>query len=113
MIEIEIYVPENPAAVHQTVERVCALEGLTLTRKGTLSSYPGCVHWHFKKDRQPGTLELTWWERENRLWFKVAEGRRANWINETVEKLRAQIERALKDSSYLKNGDAHLPTRQV
>ena len=41
--------------------------------KGTLASYPGCIHWHLKMGTQKGHLEITWWEAENRLCFKVAK----------------------------------------
>ncbi len=95
MLEIEVRVPSRVHSVPQTIERLCSLEELEVSRKGTLAKYPGCVHWHLKKGRQPGTLELTWWERENRLWFKVAAGRTGAWIDETLRRLPGRIEQAL------------------
>ena len=43
--------------------------------KGTLASFPNCVHWHWKRGKERGTLEITWWGKQDRLWFKVAAGR--------------------------------------
>lgn len=97
MIEIEIHVPRRVHSVPRLIEQICSLEGLEIALKGTLARYPGSVHWHFKKGKQPGTLEITWWERENRLWFKVAAGRRAGWIDVMLEPLQEKIEQALLD----------------
>jgi hypothetical protein len=97
MIEVEIQIPaaSKPEDVIRQVERVCAESDLTLTLKGTLAKYSGCVHWHFKKHKQPGTLEITWWEKEHRLWFKVAEHRKGTWIEEDLPVLKKKIELAL------------------
>src|SRR4051794_41704257 len=54
------------------VESACASAGLTITMRGTLAAYPGCVHWHLKRGRERGTLEITWWPKTAELWFKVA-----------------------------------------
>lgn len=73
MIEVEIQISADTTndSVVRVVEQDCKAYGLTQALKGTLASYPGCVHWHFKKDKEKGILEITWWESENRLWFKV------------------------------------------
>jgi hypothetical protein len=81
--------------VEGVVERACAAEGLRLTLKGTLAGYPGCVHWHYKKGKERGTLEITWWESKRRLWFKVAAGRTGEWIEAAAEKLKKRIEKQL------------------
>ena len=52
-----------------------------------MAKYPGCTHWHLKKDRETGTLELTWWPARNRLWFKIATGRQADWMVEAMDRL--------------------------
>src|SRR4030095_7866814 len=75
MIELNIEIPKdvNAVVLIDTVERVCLAHHLNCTLKGTLVRYQGSVHWHFKKDKLKGTLEITWWESKNRLWFKVAD----------------------------------------
>ena len=91
MREIEIQLTGSTEAIWQTIEQMCLDEGLTLTLKGTLARYPGCIHWHFKHGKLPGTLELTFWEK--RLWFKISAGREGVWMDALVEKLKAQMER--------------------
>lgn len=97
MIEIELQVPGSleTEAVIRVVEQVCASNDLTCILKGTLVSYPGSVHWHFKQGRQKGALEITWWEGERRLWFKVANGRIGGWILERIPALKEQMEKML------------------
>jgi len=97
MIEVELQVPADAKSdlVVTVVEQVCDAHDLTQALKGTLVSYPGCTHWHLKKDKQKGTLEITWWESENRLWFKVANGRTGKWIDEMLPKLKMEIESTL------------------
>jgi hypothetical protein len=76
MIEVELQIPADARndAVVKIVEQVCDENPLICALKGTLATYPGCIHWHFKQDKK-GTLEISWWESENRLWFKVTKGR--------------------------------------
>lgn len=97
MIEVELQIPDSvePETVIRAVEQVCASHGLTCTLKGRLVRYPRSTHWHFKRSKQKGTLEITWQERENRLWFKVARGRASEWINESLPRLKEQIEKSL------------------
>lgn len=91
MREIEIQLTGSTETPVQHIEQICLLEGLTLTLKSTLMRYPGCIHWHFKYGKLPGTLELTFWQK--RLWFKISAGREGAWMDEMVERLKAQMER--------------------
>ena len=97
MIELELQIPADATSdtVVRVVEQICIANGLTCARKGTLASYPGCVHWHYNKGKQKETLEITWWETENRLWFKVSKGRKGDWIDESMTELKKQIVVAL------------------
>jgi len=98
MIEVQLQIPDsvNLEPLVRVVEHTCIAHGLTCTLKGTLASYPGCVHWHFKKGIQKGILEITWWETESRLWFKVAHNRRGEWIEASIPLLKEQIENLIK-----------------
>ena len=97
MIEVELQISDRvePEIVLRVVEQVCASNELTCSLKGTLASYPGSVHWHFKQDKQRGILEITWWECEHRLWFKVTSGRTSEWIMQRIPRLKEQIENLL------------------
>lgn len=94
MIEVDVQAPSTikTEKLIQQVEQAFSQYDLTCTLKGTLASYPGCVHWHFKKGREAGTLELTWWEAERRLWFKVGDHRTAPWIEKAIPYLKKQLE---------------------
>ena len=101
MIEQDIRVPAGlPAAsVEAAVERACQAEGLILALKGTLAKYPGSVHWHWKRRREPGTLEVTFWPETDRAWFAVQAGRTGEWIEASMRRLDLEIERSLKNQS--------------
>jgi hypothetical protein len=97
MLEVELQIPKGVESktVPGIVEEVCASNELTCALKGTLVSYPGSIHWHFKQGKQRGTLEITWWESEHRLWFKVTSGRTSAWIQKSLPQLKEQIEKLL------------------
>jgi hypothetical protein len=87
--EREFPVPADWAReeVAEQIEQILATSGLVITLRGTLAMYPGCTHWHLKKHREKGTLELTWWPARSRLWFKIASGRQADWMSEAMDQL--------------------------
>jgi hypothetical protein len=97
MVEVELQIPDGVESetVIRVVEQICASNELTGSLKGTLVSYPGSIHWHFKHGKQRGTLEITWWESDQRLWFKVASGRTSEWILKRIPQLKEQIEESL------------------
>ena len=97
MLEVELQIPDSveSEAVLRIVEQVCASKELTCSLKATLVSYAGSIHWHFRRGKQRGTLEITGWESEQRLWFKVASGRTSEWILKSIPQLKEQIEKLL------------------
>ena len=98
MIEVQLQIPDsvNSDVLVRMIEHICIAHGLTCILKGTLAGYPGCAHWHFRMGRQKGILEITWWEMEGRLWFKVAQNRRGDWIEAGIPLLKEQIENLIK-----------------
>jgi hypothetical protein len=78
------------------IEKTCLGCGLRISTRATLSSYPGCIHWHVKRGIQSGTLELTLWEAKRRVWASVQDGRRAAWIDEALPQLKNAVETALR-----------------
>ena len=81
----------NPAAIADLVERSCLAYGLTLTSRSTLAAYPGCIHWHWKRGRERGTLEVTLWPQEHRLWVSVHANRVGDWTEEAAARLAASL----------------------
>jgi hypothetical protein len=102
MVEIEIPLPADadPAAVEAAIEAGCDAEELRTQLKGTLSSCPGCIHWHFKRGREPGTLEITLWPRRHRAWISVHANRSAPWIDELLPRLRESLAQRLVSPDY-------------
>ncbi len=97
MKEIELTLPPNIdlVIVEQVIEQCCASQGLTQSLKGALKKYPESLHWHFKQERQRGTLEITFWPKAGQIRFKVQEGRQAPWIEEIVSTLPGRIAQEL------------------
>ena len=94
MTEIDLAIPE-----HTTRERAAALViqaardlDLNITLTSTLASYPGSSHWHFKMPGQKGVLELTWSPNRQRLWFKIAQNRNAEWIEPAIIEISRTLE---------------------
>jgi len=98
MREVEFAVPKNcdVRKSPRLIEEVCARRGLQLAMKGSLATYPGSVHWHYKKQNQKGTLELTLHAPGHRIWAKVQAGRKAPWIDAELPRLKRAIESELK-----------------
>jgi hypothetical protein len=96
--EIEFRVPRNCdlSKAERAIEESCEQRGLRVAMKGSLAQYPGCTHWHYKSGQQRGTLELTLYVPERRIWAKVQAGRQAPWINSELPQVRQAIEDALK-----------------
>jgi len=97
MREVEL-VPQkcDLKLAERLIEAICADRGLQVAIKGSQSKFPGSIHWHYKREKQKGTLELTLFPAHQRLWAKVAEGRKAAWIDLELPRLRREVEKKLK-----------------
>ncbi len=96
-MEIEISIPlqMDLSQAEQIIEQCCIVEGLSVSLKVSLAKYPGCIHWHLKREGQRGTLEITLWVSARRIWFSIHTGRTGDWIEETVTRLKEDLERDL------------------
>jgi hypothetical protein len=101
MQEFEFQIPRTAQLtnVDSAIESTCIAEGLGIGMKGSLTSFPGSTHWHFKKPGERGTLEITSFPSDRRIWAKVQSGRRADWIEPCLIKIKAKLEKALKKST--------------
>jgi len=99
MQEIDFAVPKRCELVgaDRVIETICLQMGLTLTLKGSLAKYPGCIHWHYRNGKLRGTLELTLCATNRRIWAKIQAGRRADWIEEVLPTIRKGIETGLRE----------------
>ena len=87
----------EPARVTALLDALLAEAGLQVTLRDTLRRYPGCVHWHLKRGRERGTLELTYWPAAGRAWLSVHRNRVAPWITPTIEALQQQLQECFAD----------------
>ena len=89
-----------PGTDHQLIgpllEDICRREGLGLALKTVLREYPGSMHWHWKRGKENGTLEVTHLPSENRLWISVHENRAAPWTDPVAARLASKMEEKLR-----------------
>lgn len=78
--------------IEREVEESLRNYGLDISMKGTLAKHPGSIHWHWIKKGSKGTCELTWLPSQQKLWFQVHSGRRADWITELLPELISAFE---------------------
>jgi len=94
MLTLEVKLPTSLdlERVEALVEQTCRSRGLKSTVKRSLVSYPGSTHWHFKKGKERGTLEVTFWKQERRLWFSIHENRTGSWTTAKSGELKSVLE---------------------
>jgi hypothetical protein len=96
--EIILRVPANIALdqIEPAIDSVVIDLDLTVALRGSLKSFPGSTHWHLKRGRERGTLEITWWPKCRKLWINIQAGRTAPWIDEVAPRLKQEIEARLE-----------------
>jgi hypothetical protein len=99
MQEVEFQVPLSARLTDadSIIESTCAAEGLQIGIKGALARFPGSTHWHFKRSRERGTLEITFFPRDRRIWAQIQDGRRADWIDGSLANIKSAIEAKLRE----------------
>jgi hypothetical protein len=97
MQQFSLGLPEtlSPDEMAATIDHCLAGAGLTVTMRDTLRGYPGCTHWHVKRGRERGVLEVTLWPAGRRLWLSVHQNRNAPWIDAALPALRDELVTAL------------------
>lgn len=97
MHQVEFQIPDgcDLANAESLIENVCSALDLQPAMKSTLASYPGSVHWHYKRGKEKGTLELTLLPASCRIWAQVHTNRNGTWIADVLPRLRHQIEQGL------------------
>jgi|SRR5215469_6196317 len=100
MRQIEFRVPPKSdlANAESLIESSCAAHGLMPAMKGSLASFKGSVHWHYKQLGQKGTLELTLLVTERRIWAQIHTNRAAPWIDALLPTLQNDLEKALRSA---------------
>jgi hypothetical protein len=103
MREVEFHVLGGAQLKHAgaAIESACSAEGLEIGMKGTLASFPGSTHWHFRRPGERGTLEITLFPSQKRIWAQIQDGRRAPWIDACLVNIKDALERKLEESAGL------------
>jgi len=83
----------------QWIETAAGTAGLTATVRGSLNAYPGSIHWHFQREAERGTLEVTLWPARERLWFSIHGNRDGAWMPDAIEVMRRQIQTSCRGSA--------------
>lgn len=94
----EVHTPSRTSLrrVQRGIEMVCAREGLVVAREGTLAMYPGSIHWHLRRPAVAGTLEVTFWPEQCRVWVSVQHQRAAPWTRAAARAVKKHLEEKLR-----------------
>jgi hypothetical protein len=92
-ITIPLTTRADGAQIERAIDDAIADSGLKTVLRGSLAKFPKCTHWHVKRGRDSGTLEITFWPLEHRAWFSVQDGRRADWIEAAIPRVMEAIQR--------------------
>ena len=98
MITADVKLPRSVdlRSVEAIVQKTCKARGLELRMKTSLVSYPGSAHWHYGKGADRGTIEVTFWKGERRLWISVHSNRAGAWTKGEMRELKSDLEKLLK-----------------
>ena len=100
MKEIPIAAASDAGFIDAEIESLVAAAAnsmsLRISMSGSLKQFPGSRHWHLKRETGAGTLELTWWPAQNRLWVSYHANRAGDgWVAESAALLAQEISRLL------------------
>ncbi|MES2621221.1 MAG: hypothetical protein V4615_10245 [Bacteroidota bacterium] len=70
------------------IEQTCAALELTATMTGSLKSLAPNIHWHYKKGKTKGTLEITLLTQTNQIALSCKQNRGGDWIDEVMNELQ-------------------------
>ena len=95
---VNIEVRAVPADASAFVLKAAAEVGLSVALDTTQKTYSGSRHWHFKRNSQPGTLEVTWWPARQRLWVSYHENRVGDgWVRSAADELAERVSRLIAE----------------
>lgn len=79
----------------RSIEECALAEELRVTLRETLPQYPGSLHWHWKRGREAGILEITLLNRERRITLAVEANRAGTWTTETLQRMSDTLRQKL------------------
>lgn len=85
----------SPEKLAEIVQLVAREFGIQFGLETDIKRIPGSQHWHLRRERQPGVLEVTLVARTQSGFVSVHANRRANWIDEGLEPFAARLQNLL------------------
>ena len=73
------------------IEKACQISGLEITMKAEQKSLPPNMHWHYKRGKGKGVLEITIIFSTNEIILSCKKNREAAWVLEVAKELRGQF----------------------
>ena len=89
MTELTLYPSKKISPAH--MQELCDALHLTATMKGSLKSLPDNIHWHYKKGKEKGTLEITLLSETNEIILSCKNNRRGDWIEGAMKELESKL----------------------
>ena len=87
MLEVKLYPTEN--FKEAIIEKFAEERGLQLSMKGSLKSKAINIHYHFKRKKERGVLEITIFG--DALQINVHDNRQGNWIIAEIEEWKKRF----------------------
>jgi hypothetical protein len=73
------------------LEKMVLATGLTCNLTTTLKSLAPNTHWHFKKGKERGVLEITLFDNSNEVLIQVQDGRKGEWIEGHIDMIKDML----------------------
>ncbi len=85
--------------VERAIGEVCEELGLRVGIRSTLAGHRDSLHWHLKREKERGTLEVSFVPEPTRLWLAVHKNREGAWIDDAVARFAVLLQDALTQPS--------------
>lgn len=87
----ELSIKPKKKITNAGIEKICGEMGLVVTMKASLKSIAENTHWHFKREKQKGTLEITLMHGTGEVILSVHENRRGGWEEGVIKVLAVKF----------------------
>jgi hypothetical protein len=81
--------------IKSKISDVIRKHGLNTASLHTLKSIPGSIHWHVKKGKEKGLLEITYVSKQKQVWVDIHDNRRSDWNLRLIESFTEAIRKEL------------------
>ena len=93
MREIKLSFEDKTGPADRDIERACASLGLMRTMRTSLKTLPANTHWHYKRGKENGVMEITLLHDTGSVTISYADGRYAQWIDKAIDALKIVLQK--------------------